>query len=309
MALTLVEAAKLHSGDVVRSAVIEVYARSSDILRVLPFDNIPGNALRYNQEQTLPGIGFRGVNEGYTEATGIINPVTESLVIAGGDLDVDKFIVRTMGVDQRSTQEVMKIKSLAHRWTKTFLKGDTASAVKEFDGLQVRLVGNQLINAGSTSGGDALSLAKLDELIDAVNDPSYLIMNKTMRRRLSAAARSSSVGGYITYELDEFGRRVTKYNDLDILIADEDETGTQILPFTEANPGGGAAASTSIYCISVGEQKLSGIQNDTIEAEDLGELDTKPCYRTRVEWYNGITVYHPKAAARLNGIKNAAVSA
>ena len=45
MALTLVEASKLHSGDVVRSAIIEIYARSSDILRVLPFETIAGSAL------------------------------------------------------------------------------------------------------------------------------------------------------------------------------------------------------------------------------------------------------------------------
>ena len=82
MALTLVEASKLYAGDPLRSAIIELYARNSDILRVLPFDEIMGNAYRYNREQTLPGIGFRGINEAYTESTGILNPITEPLVIA-----------------------------------------------------------------------------------------------------------------------------------------------------------------------------------------------------------------------------------
>ena len=41
MALTLVEAAKLETGDVVRQAIIELYAGSSDILMNLPFDDIP----------------------------------------------------------------------------------------------------------------------------------------------------------------------------------------------------------------------------------------------------------------------------
>ena len=102
MALTLLEAAKRHSGDVLRAAIVSIYAQESDILRVLPFDDIAGNALKYNVENALPGIGFRGLNEGYTESTGVINPQVEQLVIAGGDLDVDKFIVRTMGADQRS---------------------------------------------------------------------------------------------------------------------------------------------------------------------------------------------------------------
>jgi hypothetical protein len=307
MALTLVEAAKLHSGDVVRSAVIELYARSSDLLMVLPFTDIQGNALRYNQEQTLPGIGFRGVNEAYAEGTGILNPIVEPLVIAGGDLDVDKFILRTMGMDQRSVQEAMKIKSLAHKWTLTFIKGDTATNPKEFDGLQVRLTGNQVIDAGSTAGGDALSLAKLDALIDQVTNPTHLLMNKTMRRLLSAAARTASVGGYITWVVDAFGRQIAQYNNLPILILDEDNTGSQILPFTEPAPADIAPVTTSVYCVSLREEGVQGLQNGTIDAADLGELQTKPCLRTRVEWYSGIAVFHPKGAARLRGIKNAAV--
>lgn len=308
MALTLVEAAKLYAGDPVRSAIIELYARNSDVLRTLPFDDINGSAMRYNRELTLPGIAFRGVNEAYTESTGILNPVTEPLVIAGGDLDVDKFIIDTMGASQRSTHEAMKVKALALHWTKTFIKGDQATEPREFDGLQVRCVGAQLIDAGSTANGEPLKLTKLDELIDAVDDAQYLIMNKTMRRRLSAAARSSSVGGYITYDLDAFGRRVTRYNDLEILIADLDNAGNAILPFTEA-AASGTATACSIYCVSFGDGKLTGIQKNAMDVRDLGELQTKPCLRTRVEWYNGIAVFHGKSAARLRYVADAAVVA
>lgn len=309
MALTLVEAAKLHTGEDLRAAVIEQYARSTDILLALPFDTIQGNALRYNREDILPGIGFRGVNESYTESTGILNPLTEPLAIAGGDLDVDKFIVRTQGQDQRAVQEMLKAKSLALAWTKTFIKGDSTSDPREFDGLQARVTSNQLIDAGSTSGGDALSLAKLDELIDLVQSPTHLIMNKTMRRRLTAAARSTTVGGFINWQPDAFGRRIAHYNDLPILIADEDNAAAKILPFTEANPGGGSAASTSIYCVSFGEGMLMGIQNGDMDVMDLGELQTKPVYRTRVEWYAGMAAFHGKSIGRLRGIKDAAVTA
>lgn len=307
MALTLVEASKLYAGDPLRSAIIELYARSSDILMVLPFEDIKGNAYRYNREQTLPGVGFRGVNEAYKESTGILNPITEPLVIAGGDLDVDKFIIDTMGESQRSTHESMKVKALALKWTETFIKGDQASEPREFDGLQVRCTGDQLIAAGSTANGTPLSLNKLDELIDAVDDPQYLIMNKTMARRLSAAARTYTVGGFITYDLDAFGRRVTKYNDLPILIADKDNEGNDILPFTETATSGNSTAC-SIYCVSLGDGKLMGLQNGGMEVRDLGELDTKPCLRTRVEWYNGIAVFHGKSAARLYSISDAAVT-
>lgn len=307
MAVTLVEAAKT-SQNPLQSGVIELYARSSDILRTLPFNTIQGNALRYNREETLPGIGFRGVNEAYTESTGVINPVTEPLVICGGDLDVDKFILDTMGMNQRTAQESMKVKALAGRFTKAFIKGDNATEPREFDGLQVRLTGSQKISAGSTPGGTALSLAKLDEAIDAVDMPTHLIMNRTMRRRLSAAARLTTVGGYITYSLDEFGRRVSMYNDLPILVIDQDNTGAEVLQFNEAASAGGATA-TSIYVVSFEEGKLTGIQSGPIRVEDLGELQSKPAMRTRVEWYNGISLWHAKAAARLWSIGDLAVVA
>jgi len=308
MALTLVEAAKLHSGEVQRSAIIELFAMGSDVLRVLPFDTIAGNALRYNREETLPGIGFRGVNEAYTESTGVINPVTEPLVIAGGDLDVDVFILETMGQDQRAVQESMKAKALSLKWSLAFLKGDSSSDPRIFDGLQSRLTGSQKIQAGTTANGTVLSLAVLDQAIDAVDSPTHLIMNRTMRRRLSAAARSSSVGGYITYELDAFGRRVTMYNDLPILVVDQDNAGNEILPFTEAATSGTATA-TSIYVVSFGEGMLQGIQSGVMDVRDLGELQTQPVKRTRVEWYAGIALFHPRAAARLWSIADAAIVA
>ena len=50
MALTLLEASKLNSGDVKRSAVIQMFAENSDVLRNLPFDDIPGGSLSYRVE-------------------------------------------------------------------------------------------------------------------------------------------------------------------------------------------------------------------------------------------------------------------
>jgi hypothetical protein len=309
MALTLVEAAKRAQmdGDVHRAAIIELYAMNSDVLAALPFSDIAGNALKYDLEEALPGIGFRGVNEGYTESTGVINPQMEPLVIAGGDLDVDMFITRTMGSGHRASQEAMKVKALAHTWGNKIIKGDAQTNLKEFDGLQVRLTGNQLIDAGATSGGDALSLAKLDELIDAVDNPTHLMCSKSIRRRLTTAARDTSVGGYITYDKDAFGRRVTKYNDLPLLMADENDQVFATLAYNEANPGGGSNVGTSIYCLSLTEGKLQGIQNGGMDVRDLGELEDKPVERTRVEWYAGLAFFHPRAAARLQGIKDAAV--
>lgn len=308
MALTLLEAAKLNSGDVIKNAIIELYAGSSDILMNLPFESIKGNALSYNREASLPGIGFRGVNEAYTASTGVLNPVTESLVIAGGDLDVDKFIITTMGANQRAIHEAMKVRALSLAWTAKFIKGDTANDPREFDGLQTRITGSQKIAAGATANGTALSLEKLDEAIDQTIDATHLIMNKKMARKFSTAARTTAVSGYVTYDVNAFGKRITKYNGLPILTVDLDNMQSQIITNTEACTSG-TATGTSIYIVSMKEGMLNGIENGTIDVRDLGELQTSPLYRTRVEWYNGIAIYNGRAATRLWSIADDAITA
>jgi len=126
-AMTLIEAAKLAADNPLKAGIIELYAGSSSILMNLPFTSIQGNAYKYNREGSLPGVGFRGVNEAWTASNGIINPITEALVIAGGEVDVDKFIVSTQGNSARATHEAMKVRALSLAWTKKFIKGDTAS--------------------------------------------------------------------------------------------------------------------------------------------------------------------------------------
>jgi hypothetical protein len=308
MSLTLIESAKLSTGNVFRDTIVEMFPANSELLSVLPFQTIAGNALKYNREETLPGVAFRGYNESYTESTGVINPITETLHILGGDLDVDRQLVKSMGAGVRAAHVNMKVKALTGAWTEKFIKGDNAGDPREFDGLQNRLTGSQVISAGSTANGAALSLAKLDEAIDAVDNPTHILMNRTMKRRLSAAARLYTVGGYITYELGAFGRRVMQYNDLPIVTIDQDNEGNEILGFTEA-AASGTDTACSIYVISAGDGSLVGIQNDAPEAYDLGEIDASPVYRTRVEWASGIALFGAKAASRLKFIGDLAVVA
>lgn len=308
MPMTLVEAAKLETGNLLRSGVIETFARESEVLRVMPFQDIAGNALSYNREAQLPGVAFRGVNEGYTESVGVINPATESLYISGGDLDVDRYIIQTMGASVRSTHEALKIKALAQAWTTKFIKGDTQLQPREFDGLQARLIGSNLLDAGASNGGDALSLDILDAAIDLVANPTHILMSRTMRRKFSAAAKNPAISGTIQYTVDDFGRPVTQYNGLPLLTTYGDAVNVDPLGFNEAAPGGGSTA-TSIYVISFTPDGVCGLQNGGIDVRDLGELNAMPLFRTRVEWYAGLAVFNGNAAVRIRGIKNAALVA
>lgn len=304
--LTLIEQAKIVQDPLARG-VIEEFPRNSAVLERLPFMNVSSDSYKYNREASLPGVAFRGINETYVESTGVLNPVVESLSVMGGFSDVDRALVKTQGNlnDIRAIHDGLKAKAAALFFTKSFFKGDSESEPRSFDGLQGRLTGSQLIDMGSSNGGDTLTLPKLDELIDAVQGgPDVLFMNKTMRRKVNALIRAA---GQATETVsDSFGRMINAYAGIPIGVIENDETDTAILDFTEANPGGGAAASTSIYAVRFGvSEYVSGLQCGPLEVIDQGLYAGGVSYRTLIEWICGIAIFAGKSAARLRGIKNA----
>ncbi|RJP90943.1 MAG: phage major capsid protein [Desulfobacteraceae bacterium] len=302
--LTLLEAAKLVQ-DPLQRGVIEIFPSVSPVLERLPFFDVNGQAYKYNQEKTLPGIAFRGINEDYVDSVGVVNPQVEALYILGGISPVDRALVKTQGNvnNLRSIYDAMKAKSCALEYTKNFFKGDNATDPNSFDGLENRLTGAQAIAAGSTSGGDTLTLDMVDSLIDGVQGgPDVLFMNKTMRRKINKLIRAAGQAQEVVS--DAFGRQIAAYAGVPIGVIEQDKDGNDILPFTEDNPGGGVAASTSLYAVKFGvAENVCGLQAGTMDVVDLGL--TRTFYETLIEWICGLAVFHPKAAARLYGVKNA----
>jgi hypothetical protein len=118
----------------------------------------------------LPTTAFRAVNEGFTANNGSVTPQIEALFPAGGDIDIDLFITDTQGQQVATTHLGMKSKALGVGITDAILKGDNSTDPRQFDGFQKRATGGQLIDDGSTANGAALSLKKLDQLIDPWTD-------------------------------------------------------------------------------------------------------------------------------------------
>lgn len=311
-AMTLLEAAKAagEAGETVKAGVMTMYAERSDILAAMTFEGIMGGAVKWTQEGSLPTAAFRAINEGFTANNGTLTPQVEALFAAGGDLDVDMFILDTQGEAVRATHVGMKSKSLAVGITDAILKGDNSTDPRTFDGFQKRATGGQLIDDGSTANGAALSLKKLDELIDSVDGPTHLIMNRSMKRKFQAAQRSSTsgVGSNIMLTTDQFGKPQLSYGGLPILVGYPQNKNTRILPYTEA-AASGTATATSIYCVNFGADAVRGINNPGMDVRDLGELQTAPVKRTRVTWNVGLLVPSEFHLARLRYIGDLDIAA
>lgn len=296
MALTLPQTAKNLSNDMLQRGVIEIFAKNSPVLELLPFMNIVGNSYKYNVEATLPNVQFRDINQGYTASSGTVDQKTENLVILGGDIDVDRYIVQTLGNlnDQRAIQTALKSKQIAKTFTKGFFKGDPAKDTLGLKGLDVRLNGTgQEMSFGTD--GKVLDIAQLHELLDAVEGGAdALFMSKAMRREMQKLLEKQT--HYIQEGKDNFGRPIEMFGDVQIRTVEDD-----VLGFNETQ--GSSEVAGSIYAVKFGAQEaVSGLQSGGISVRDLGELDTLPVYRTRIEWYVGMAQFAPKAAARLKGI-------
>lgn len=315
MALTLAESAKLSQDDLQRG-VLETFVQESPVLDRIPFLPIEGNAYAYNEEATLPGVAFRNVNEAYTESTGTVNPKSEKLVILGGDADVDRFIVQTRGNlnDQRAVQTRMKVKAISYKFQDHFVNGDVAVDTKGFDGLKKRLTGAQVLAAatngmGPVAGGHDFFDA-LDALIGAVpginGSNGALYANRFVIAKIKSSARR--LGGVEMVRDALTQKMIATYNGVPMLDLGQTASGTEILPQTETQ-GTAAGTASSVYAVKFGQseddQAVTGLTNGGVSVMDLGQLQEKPSYRTRVEFYTGLAVFGGKGAARLTGVLNA----
>ena len=173
------------------------------------------------------------------------------------------------------------------------LNGDANFDPRAFNGLSKRLVpgGVQTVD----NGGGTVKLTRIEQLVDAVNangGEKVLITSKAGRRQISAACRD--VGGEL-YQVME-GRHW--FEDVEILVVDQDANGQDVLGFGEAGK------TTSFYCCSFGDELMTGLQGPFegrygISMRNFCEVQDAPVFRTRVDWYVGFAVCDDKAAARL----------
>ena len=306
MALTLAEAAKL-SNDMLLQGVVETIVKDSPVLRALPFVEIVGNGLTYNQENALPSIDFYDVGDTWTESTPTFTQKTANLKIMGGDADVDNFLKATRSnlQDLEAAIVELKAKALKVKFEDTFIYGDATASPKQFDGLR-KLIdtttsGNQVIPAGAS--GATLTLAMLDQLIDAVKGgkPDILLMSRRTRRKINALVRAS--GGMMETDRDSWGNFIQFWDGIALgvndWILDTHVVGSSV---ETAITGGD---SSTIYAVQLGEGALCGLTAPGhLTVEPIGSLETKDASRTRIKWYCSLALFASIKAAALIGVKD-----
>ena len=312
-ALTLLEMAKQarEMGDILKAGIVEQYAGNSPILDVIGFEERAGGVVEWLQEKKLPVMANRAINEGFTADSGEVEKRIEKVVIAGGEIKIDTAGLKLYGSNVLTTQISMSLKSLQLKWHSDFFNGVHATNPKEFTGLKLRAGGTQLVQAGSTSGGDALSLSALRRAIAKVRpiNPRAVVRiysNLELALRYQDAISNPSISGYVVQTKNDIGVEAPTFRGYEWHAIEEDAEGDQILGFAETGSGGGSAVTSSIYVVAFSPEDLTGIQTGGIDVRDLGEMQTETKRLIRMDWLNNFATYNPRSFARLAGVKDAA---
>lgn len=297
MAITLAQASLLSNSMLIKG-VIETIVTESAVLNYLPFMEVVGSSLAYPQETALPTVVFNSVGGVWAESSPTFAQQTETLKILGGDADVDNYLERSFTQENDIAAVVLheKAKAVAYQFNASFFTGDTAVDANSFDGIDKRIgaaAAAQTITAGAN--GAALTLAMMDQLIDAVKPgrPDVLFMSRRTRRNLNALRRAQ--GNVLQADVDQFGRRVLFYDGIPVEIDDN-------IPDNKTVGTSGAVCST-IYALKFGwNVGVMGLHSGGIQVDRIGSLETKDASRNRIKWYTSIALMNPIGTARLIGV-------
>lgn len=303
MALTLAEAQR-RSNNVLERGVYEVLINSGEVLPFLPFTEFNGTTYDYLRESTLPSVSWRSVNGAWTSSESVSTPVSTSLKILGGDIDLDRFLLKTLSNinDQSAIELQQKLKAMAREMNDTLVYGDYNDAntdrpegIHEF--LRVSTTSNQLVVAGA-SGNVAPTVGRLRTMLRRIKpgEPDVLLMPRVTRDGLTAYFENQLVQAMIT--MDSFGRKVPAFDGTPIYgsdyLSDVEVTATSAF---SAKTGGDDGL---IAGLKFGMDRIHGIQNGGVFVEYIGQLEGKNADRYRIGWY--VNPFIVKSSLALAGI-------
>jgi len=314
---TLSEYQKLANDDVT-AGIFDNIITASELAPFLQFKSFSGNSLVYNRESTLGAAATHQVGDIWSDTEPTYTQKAASLTTVGIQHPLDRFAMQT--VDNVQSQEAVLLskmsKSIARKLEDLLINGNSGAVSTEPEGLTSLLISDSRLlmmddgSTPSTIAGDEteLTLDRLDAMIDMVElgKPDFLMMNKTMRRKLTALARATG-SGVVLNSAEMFGHQYTLYNGIPVVINDYISNSE-----TYENSGAwGSSSATTIYALKTGEEKQGWtvIHNGAVLDPDIQRLGTKvdkneDTYRMVV--YLNAVLYSAKVCAGLAGIDSAA---
>lgn len=333
-ALTLYDYGAMSNDPLVKKITMGLYDQGVSVLDVLPIANtksLKANGVRF-LAGSLPTVGTRKLNAEPTVVRSVPKKFEEQAYIVSNQFQIDRFL----DMEQNAIQDPIDVQFMA--WQKSFVRTFSDKFINAvpttdddwFAGIRYRLgtlgqaeydVPSEMNMAanGSTIDMTLASMTsaiaetffeQLDKALDFVGSPEgngcTILVNDTLFRRISTAAKRAGGGSLLDQTKDNFERMITTYRNARLLqLPRKSDDTTKIITDTETSAGAdGSSDYSSLYVCKFGADSFTGWQFEPLAVKDLG-ID--PTVGTRrnvvVDWACGLFQANPRSVARVYGLK------
>jgi hypothetical protein len=334
MPVTLAEA-KNNAQDDVDVQVIDEFAKSSDILNRMTFDDVVsptgGDTLTYGYRRLITQVSadFRAINSEYTPTEVTTQRYNVDLKPLGGSFQVDRVVARIGAAASGAVALNMsqKIKAARAKFADAVINGDTAVDSNGFDGLSKILTGTSTeylplsngVSAGylnwTTIGDKATAMAALrhvDDWLASLDETPDVIYGN--RKTLSLFKSLAMWTDQYDKTQDAFGREIMRYNGVSLVdLKTKAGSNTDVIPLVTRDPDAGGAGGNitglgDLYAVRYGLDGFHGVSvvGDLVQtwlpdftragAVKTGEVEMGPI---------AVVLKATKAAGVLRNIKSA----
>lgn len=320
--LTLVEAAKAEP-ESQSTGYIGIYAESYQpnfVAPVQPSDR----TYPWEVESTLPYTGATGsrlIGSDFDATQANFHHYDSDVKAYGGKIKVDEYIIDTMPAAV-ARQEASQVRAFARKQAADTFEGSGGAdlrGIRDWFGGDVASNGrviapgyeNQEVAAGTTSGGDLMTLDMLDDTIsrvDVIPGRTFIYCRDIARRLIAKLNRGNNSAGYnVNYRPEEIGRFDGTYNGIPIVCL-RDGKNTDLLSATEYDNTTNQN-TMSLYVVtwglehatyfSINPTGVAGVPMPMIEEQNDGSN-----YKfKRFKFYLGFAPQVPRCIARLRKLK------
>jgi len=308
---TLAQAAKLINNDLV-AGVAEDIITTNPVWGAIPWSGYDGQGFIHNRENALGDAQHLAVGGTITaKAAATYTQQTFTSTTTVGDAELNGLVAAessSAGVDQMAAEVSSKAKSVG-RLLQTGIASGTGTGAN-MNSLHTLCDSGQYT---STSAGQALSFALLDEVCDLVKskdgEVDFLLMpGRTLRSYKALVRALGGVNETIAFTMPNGTKRqVSVYEGIPVFQND-------YLSVAETANGaaltGGALASVWAGCWDDGTNRVGASMiypNGTpagIAVEQVGAKETADEQIVRVKSYSNFALFNRKGLARLTSINN-----
>lgn len=313
--------------DMILKGVVDWLVKESPMLGALPMKPVQGNSLKYNVSTALPTASWLTVGDQISESTGkFVQRSTDIYTLIQNAYTDKSQIVLNATQDPEAIDAALAAQAMAHEFEKTLIIGQTSvdSNTKQFKGLlrmiaeletatttDLDAINNDQVIAGTADTG-ALTMAKMDELIDAIKPgkPDVLLMSRRARRKLNVLQRASGSGVQMN-DSALFGMFMPTYDGIPIYISDwildnyiEGSSSVQAITTYDFDAAAvaGTNENTMIFALQLGEDKVCGLHAGEMKHEREEIVEDYNAILNRYIWYVGLACFKKYSLAVMTGV-------